>query len=220
MHQNWIFHRDLKTSNLLYSNDGILKICDFGLARKFGNPIRPYTNLVVTLWYRAPELLLGKESYDASIDMWSAGCIMAELILKEPLMMGKGELDQIDKIFRLLGNPTNESWPGWKESLKHASKIQLNKKFSRCQLRDKFPICPMSQDDPMFLSEVGLDLLEKMLCYDPSRRITAEDALKHPWFSEEPLPALLEGGMQSFPAVNEMSREQLRKKRKRSLDEE
>ncbi len=93
MHKNWIFHRDLKTSNLLYSNDGILKICDFGLARKFGSPLRPYTNLVVTLWYRAPELLLGQETYDPSIDIWSVGCIMAELILKDPLMMGKGELD-------------------------------------------------------------------------------------------------------------------------------
>ena len=93
MHSRWIFHRDLKTSNLLYGNDGVLKICDFGLARKFANPLRPYTNLVVTLWYRAPELLLGTEIYSQAIDMWSVGCIMGELILKEPLLMGKGELD-------------------------------------------------------------------------------------------------------------------------------
>lgn len=92
-HKRWIIHRDLKTSNLLYGNDGILKICDFGLARKFGSPLRPYTNLVVTLWYRAPELLLGTEIYSPAIDMWSIGCIFAELILKDPLMMGKGELD-------------------------------------------------------------------------------------------------------------------------------
>jgi cell division cycle 2-like protein len=75
--------------------------------------LRPYTNLVVTLWYRAPELLLGTDIYGPAIDMWSVGCILAELILKDPLMMGKGELDQIDKIFRIFGNPTQDSWPGW-----------------------------------------------------------------------------------------------------------
>ena len=93
MHKRWIFHRDLKTSNLLYGNGGILKICDFGLARKFGSPLRVYTNLVVTLWYRAPELLLGTEFYTPAIDIWSVGCILGELILKDPLMMGKGEID-------------------------------------------------------------------------------------------------------------------------------
>ena len=81
MHKRWIIHRDLKTSNLLYSNEGILKICDFGLARKFGHPLKPYTNLVVTLWYRAPELLLGIDIYSPAIDIWSIGCILAELIL-------------------------------------------------------------------------------------------------------------------------------------------
>jgi cell division cycle 2-like protein len=106
MHSRWVFHRDLKTSNLLYGNDGVLKICDFGLARKFASPLRPYTNLVVTLWYRAPELLLGTDVYSSAIDMWSVGCIMAELILREPLLMGKGELDQIDKILRVFGNPS------------------------------------------------------------------------------------------------------------------
>jgi len=129
MHSRWIFHRDLKTSNLLYSNDGTLKICDFGLARKFAHPLRPYTNLVVTLWYRAPELLFGTEIYTQAIDMWSVGCIMAELILREPLLMGKGELDQIDKILRVFGNPTNENWPGW-QKLKYAKNLQLNKKFN------------------------------------------------------------------------------------------
>lgn len=113
MHSRWIFHRDLKTSNLLYGNDGVLKICDFGLARKFAYPLRPYTNLVVTLWYRAPELLLGTDVYSPAIDMWSVGCIMGELILREPLLMGKGEIDQIDKIFRVFGNPNNENSPGW-----------------------------------------------------------------------------------------------------------
>jgi cell division cycle 2-like protein len=87
-----IMHRDLKTSNLLYSNDGILKVCDFGLARK-QTKRAVYTNWVVTLWYRAPELLLGESSYNDKIDIWSVGCILAELILGEPLLAGKNEMD-------------------------------------------------------------------------------------------------------------------------------
>eukprot|EP00347_Sterkiella_histriomuscorum_P023165 403335704 len=218
MHKNWIFHRDLKTSNLLYGNNGILKVCDFGLARKFGSPLRPYTNLVVTLWYRAPELLLGTEVYSPAIDMWSVGCIFAELILKDPLMMGKGELDQIDKIFRIFGNPNHENWPGW-QKLKFAKNIQLNKKFNKCVLRDKFPIMPTSIDDSMYLDDKGLDLMLKMMTYDPSKRISAEDALNHPWFKESPKTEKIES-MPSFQSLNEMSREQLRKKRKKSLDED
>lgn len=93
MHARFTFHRDIKTSNLLYSNDGTLKLCDFGLARKFAHPLRPYTNLVVTLWYRAPELLFGADVYSEAVDLWSVGCVMGELILREPLLMGKGEMD-------------------------------------------------------------------------------------------------------------------------------
>lgn len=81
----------------------------------------------MTLWYRAPELLLGTEIYSQAIDIWSVGCIIAELILREPLMMGKGELDQIDKIFKIFGNPNNDNWPGW-QKLKYAKNVQLNKK--------------------------------------------------------------------------------------------
>ena len=88
LHSRFIMHRDLKTSNLLYNNKGILKICDFGLARKFYTSLKVYTLPVVTLWYRAPELLLGWDKYSAAIDMWSVGCIFAELILKEPLFRG------------------------------------------------------------------------------------------------------------------------------------
>ncbi len=81
MHSQWYIHRDLKSSNLLYSNKGVLMVCDFGLARKYGEPIAPYTHEVVTLWYRAPELLLGSRTYSTPIDMWSVGCIFAEMIL-------------------------------------------------------------------------------------------------------------------------------------------
>ncbi|XP_021899743.1 cyclin-dependent kinase G-2 isoform X2 [Carica papaya] len=113
LHDNWVLHRDLKTSNLLLNNRGELKICDFGLARQYGSPLKPYTHLVVTLWYRAPELLLGAKQYSTAIDMWSLGCIMAELLSKEPLFNGKTEFDQLDKIFRTLGTPNETIWPGF-----------------------------------------------------------------------------------------------------------
>lgn len=105
--------RDLKTSNILYNNKGDLKICDLGLARQYGSPLRPYTHMVVTLWYRAPELLLGCKLYSTAIDMWSLGCIMAELLQKEPLLPGKTELEQLDKMFKLLGTPNEKIWPGF-----------------------------------------------------------------------------------------------------------
>ncbi|XP_038884699.1 cyclin-dependent kinase G-2 isoform X3 [Benincasa hispida] len=111
LHSNWVLHRDLKTSNLLLNNQGELKICDFGLARQYGSPLKPYTHLVVTLWYRAPELLLGERQYSTAVDMWSLGCIMAELLSKEPLFNGKTEVEQLDKIFRTLGTPNETIWP-------------------------------------------------------------------------------------------------------------
>ncbi|XP_071690921.1 cyclin-dependent kinase G-2-like isoform X2 [Rutidosis leptorrhynchoides] len=113
LHDNWVLHRDLKTSNLLMNNRGELKICDFGLARQYGSPLKPYTHLVVTLWYRAPELLLGTKLYSTAIDMWSLGCIMAELLSKQPLFNGKTEFDQLDKIFKTLGTPNEAIWPGY-----------------------------------------------------------------------------------------------------------
>ncbi|XP_068653788.1 cyclin-dependent kinase G-2-like isoform X2 [Aristolochia californica] len=113
LHDNWVLHRDLKTSNLLLNNRGELKICDFGLARQYGSPLKPYTHLVVTLWYRAPELLLGAKEYSTAIDMWSLGCIMAELLAKEPLFSGKSEIDQLDKIFKTLGTPSEKIWAGF-----------------------------------------------------------------------------------------------------------
>jgi cell division cycle 2-like len=102
LHSNWIIHRDLKTSNLLMNNRGMMKLADFGLARMYGDPLDPdgMTSLVVTLWYRAPELLLGAKEYDTAIDMWSVGCVFAELMQKEPLFMGKNEAEQLVKVSR------------------------------------------------------------------------------------------------------------------------
>ncbi|CED83063.1 pkinase-domain-containing protein [Phaffia rhodozyma] len=175
-HTNWILHRDLKTSNLLMNNRGMIKVADFGLARKFGEPLGDMTQLVVTLWYRSPELLLGKTDYSTAVDMWSIGCIFAELMLKTPLFQGKGEIEQIGQILKLLGYPNEDTWPGW-STLPLAKTINFSGPSSS-SLPSKF----------RHLTETGLDLLSQLLYYDPERRISAEEAMRHPYFLEAPLP--------------------------------
>lgn len=200
LHDNWVLHRDLKTSNLLLNNRGELKICDFGLARQYGSPLKPYTHLVVTLWYRAPELLLGAKQYSTAIDVWSLGCIMAELLSKEPLFNGKTEFDQLDKIFKILGTPNETIWPGYSK----LPGVKVN--FVKHQynlLRKKFPATSFT-GSPV-LSDSGFDLLNRLLTYDPERRITAEDALNHEWFREVPLPKSKEF-MPTFPAQHAQDR--------------
>lgn len=200
LHDNWVLHRDLKTSNLLMNNRGELKICDFGLARQYGSPLKPYTHLVVTLWYRAPELLLGEKLYSTAIDMWSLGCIMAELLSKEPLFNGTSEIDQLDKIFRILGTPNETIWPGFSK----LPGVKINfVKHQYNQLRKKFPATSFT-GSPV-LSDAGFDLLNRLLTYDPEQRITADAALKHEWFQEVPLPKSKEF-MPTFPAQHAQDR--------------
>ncbi|ONK57959.1 uncharacterized protein A4U43_C09F6180 [Asparagus officinalis] len=200
LHDNWVLHRDLKTSNILMNNRGELKICDFGLARQYGSPLKPYTQLVVTLWYRAPELLLGEKEYSTAIDMWSLGCIMAELLAKEPLFPGKTEVDQLDKIFRTLGTPTEKIWPGFAK-LPGVKANFVKQPYNK--LREKFP--PTSFTGRPTLSEAGFDLLNRLLTYNPEKRITAEDALNHAWFREVPLPKSKDF-MPTFPAQHAQDR--------------
>ncbi|KAK6160377.1 hypothetical protein DH2020_003758 [Rehmannia glutinosa] len=200
LHDNWVLHRDLKTSNLLLNNRGELKICDFGLARQYGSPLKPYTHLVVTLWYRAPELLLGAKQYSTAIDMWSLGCIMAELLSKEPLFNGKSEVDQLDKIFKILGTPNETIWPGLSK-LPGAKVNFVKHKYNL--LRKKFPATSFT-GSPV-LSDAGFDLLNKLLTYDPEKRITADAALSHEWFREVPLPKSKEF-MPTFPAQHAQDR--------------
>ncbi|EYB89782.1 hypothetical protein Y032_0227g2795 [Ancylostoma ceylanicum] len=195
LHDNWILHRDLKTSNLLFSHKGILKIADFGLAREYGDPLRPYTAVVVTLWYRAPELLLGQKMYSTPIDLWSVGCIMGEFVLLKPLFPGNGELDEINKIFTELGTPSDAIWEGYSEL--PGPKLMKLGNYPYNQLRKKFPASLMN--------ESGFKLLNRFLTYDPNRRITAEEALNDRWFTEDPKPTPPEM-FPTFPAKSEQHR--------------
>lgn len=112
-HSNRIVHRDLKPQNILIdTKSNSVKLADFGLARAFGLPVKTYTHEVVTLWYRAPEILLGQKQYSTPVDMWSVGCIFAEMAQKKPLFCGDSEIDQIFKIFRIMGTPKECIWPG------------------------------------------------------------------------------------------------------------
>lgn len=184
LHDNWVIHRDLKTSNLLLTNNGELKICDFGMSRQYGHPVKNYTSLVVTLWYRAPEVLLGMKNYTTAIDMWSVGCIMAEMLSKKPLFDGQREVEQIDKIFRTLGTPNEGVWPGYGK----LPGVKMCSVKQGCNnLRKRFPAASF-MGSPV-ITEMGFDLLNRFLTYDPEKRITAEEALSHGWFCESPLPA-------------------------------
>lgn len=110
-HCRRILHRDLKPQNLLIDRKGFLKLADFGLGRAFGVPMRSYTHEVVTLWYRAPEILMGSKLYSTPVDMWSVGCIFAELVTRRPLFPGDSEIDELYRIFRILGTPDEQVWP-------------------------------------------------------------------------------------------------------------
>ncbi|KAI1818737.1 Pkinase-domain-containing protein [Poronia punctata] len=181
LHDHWILHRDLKTSNLLLNNRGQLKIADFGMARYVGDPPPQLTQLVVTLWYRAPELLLGTKTYGAAIDMWSVGCIFGEILTREPLLPGKNEVDTLTKIFELCGIPTDESWPGFRR-LPNARSLRLPSKNSHAVtgsvIRAKFPL----------LTAAGSALLSGLLSLNPDARPTARQILQHEYFRQDPKP--------------------------------
>jgi len=170
-HQRRVLHRDLKPQNLLIDNNGAIKIADFGLARAFGIPVRVYTHEVVTLWYRAPEILLGSPKYSCPIDIWSVGTIFAEMVNRRPLFQGDSEIDQLFRIFRVLKTPTEELWPGVTQLPDFKATFPS---WSTENLKSS-----MKNIDPE-----GLDLLKQMLVYDPSKRISAKKALLHPYFDD------------------------------------
>ncbi|KAL4422316.1 hypothetical protein ABPG75_008513 [Micractinium tetrahymenae] len=190
LHDHWVMHRDLKLSNLLFTHCGQLKLCDYGLARYFQPWEEAYTPGVVTLWYRAPEVLLGAEHYTEAVDLWSCGCILAELLRNDPLFPGRTEAAMLSLMSGLLGAPNDRIWPGLRD-------LPLAHKFSLPPqpynyLRKEFPQ----------LSDSGIDLLNRLLTYDPEKRITARQALRHPYFTERPLPRLPEY-MPSFPSAHD-----------------
>lgn len=205
LHDRWFLHRDIKTANVLYSNPGGgVKLADFGLARAFGSPLRPYTRPVVTLYYRAPELLLGSRRYSSPIDVWSLGCVMGELLLGRVMLSpdksysirgehDDGSIAQMNAIASLLGPVDETTWPG---SSKLPGLRSLRYPHRGKGLRSLFPAPGvgvggggggiLSADVSQRLSEKGIDLLGKMLCLDPGERIGAAEALDHPWFDEFP----------------------------------
>ena len=173
-HSHRIFHRDLKPQNLLVQPArGVLKIGDFGLTRAFALPLRSYTHEVVTLWYRAPEILLGAKDYACPIDMWSVGCVLGEMATGKPMFPGDSEIDEIFKIFRVLGTPNETLWTGVSQLPDFKTSFP---KWQPKQLREVVP-----QTDR--LNDEGLDLVKHMLLYTPQARITAKDALEHPYFN-------------------------------------
>lgn len=170
-HQKRILHRDLKPQNLLINAQGALKLADFGLARSISIPVRTYTHEVVTLWYRAPEILLGCQNYSFGVDVWSIGCILAEMVTGRSLFQGDSEIDQLFRIFRTLGTPDDTIWPGFSQLPDY---------------KDKFPKWD-KQDIVNVIGDLeveGQNLLRKMLIYCPDKRIECPMALKHNYFRD------------------------------------
>lgn len=170
-HENRVLHRDLKPQNLLINTKGQLKLADFGLARAFGIPVNTFSNEVVTLWYRAPDVLLGSRTYNTSIDIWSAGCIMAEMYTGRPLFPGTTNEDQLQKIFRLMGTPSERTWPGISQLPEYKGN------FPSYATQSLHILLPQ-------IDNLGLDLIGKLLQLRPDNRISAQEALRHPWFDD------------------------------------
>ena len=169
-HCHRIIHRDMKPQNILLDRQGHLKICDFSISRTYTIPLVNYTHEVVTLWYRAPEILLGSQLYSLPIDIWSVGCILAEMILKKPLFPGDSEIGQLYLIFQILGTPNEENFPDINQLPLYSSNFP---KYHDAKLKDI-----LKGADPLLI-----DLISQMLVYDPSKRISAKAALEHPYFN-------------------------------------
>ncbi len=201
LHSRWILHRDIKTSNLLLNNRGQLKIADFGMARNYSEdetetgssasggssnrrPYQQLTPLVVTLWYRAPELLLGARRYGRPVDLWSVGCVFGELLTREPLLQGKNEADELARIFDLCGVPTDASWPGFRR-LPNARALRLPPSSSSSSSSSSSTMAAIRAKFPL-LTTAGCSLLASLLALDPDKRPSAQGMLDHDYFRQDP----------------------------------
>jgi len=173
-HANRIIHRDLKPQNLLIDNRMRLKIADFGLARAFTVPVPKYTHEVVTVWYRPPEILLGATLYSVPVDLWSIGCVTGEMATGQPLFAGDSEIDTIFKIFQKLGTPTESMWPGVSEL------PDFKPSFPRWPARGWSNI----RNTAAQVGTDGIELLERLMCYDPKRRLSARQAVQQRYFRD------------------------------------
>lgn len=181
-HENFVLHRDIKPNNLLIAADGEIKLADFGLARTFAEPYDKMTSVVITRWYRPPELFYGARHYSGVVDVWSVGCVLAELALRIPFMVGETDIGQVQKISEAIGTPTEENWPG-------VSKLKGYIKPDKV-----IPLQGKQHWDRLFptLGPVGREILRAMLALDPRKRLTAKQVLQHEWWSTEPRPTKTE----------------------------
>lgn len=196
LHSRYVVHRDIKVSNLLLTEFGILKIADFGLARLCGEPPTEMTPRVVTLWYRSPELLFGCKFQSPAIDMWACGCIMGELLLHKPLLPGKDEIDQLRLIIALLGTPTEKIWPGMTKLPVFQNYKLMQQPYNNIKavFADRTPEC--------------IELLNSLFVYDPKRRSTAKQCLDSEYFKLSPLPC----DPSIMPSLSGLTRKRKRKK--------
>lgn len=207
LHRRGVLHRDIKAANILVSNTGQLKLADFGLARFYAKRSKlDYTNRVITIWYRSPELLLGETQYGPAVDIWSAACVLVEIFTRHAIFPGDGgEINQLDKIYNVLGTPTVQDWPGivdmqWFELLR-----PTERKPSTFEEKYKDRVSPM-----------GFELLQAMFLYDPTARPTAADVLEHPFFtSEQPGPKRAEALKELEGDWHEFESKALRKEKEK-----
>lgn len=173
LHENGIFHRDLKPQNILIDRNGESpKIADFGLARHFSLPFGVYSKEIVTLWYRAPEIIMGEKKYGIGVDIWSLGCIFYELFMKSPLFMADCQVDTLYRIFQILGTPSESNWPG-------VSNVpDWTAKFPKFKGEGLFKCVGVG-----FFDANSVDLLARMLQLDPLKRITCPEILNHKFFT-------------------------------------